>query len=68
MGRTTWESIPEKNRPLHSRINVILSRNKDFKPEPMDENGQVMLFSDFEECLSNLEHEEHVGEVFLIAG
>lgn len=27
MGRKTWESIPEKFRPLPSRLNVILSRN-----------------------------------------
>ena len=27
MGRKTWESIPEKFRPLAGRINVILSRN-----------------------------------------
>jgi len=27
MGRKTWESIPEKFRPLPNRLNVILSRN-----------------------------------------
>ncbi len=29
MGRKTWESLPEKFRPLPDRINAIISRNKD---------------------------------------
>ena len=26
MGRNTWESIPEKYRPLSKRLNILLSR------------------------------------------
>ena len=29
MGRKTWESLPEKFRPLPDRINAVISRNKD---------------------------------------
>ena len=28
MGRKTWESLPEKVRPLKGRINVVVSRNR----------------------------------------
>lgn len=30
MGRSTWESIPKKYRPLPHRFNVILTRNVDY--------------------------------------
>ncbi len=28
MGRKTFESIPDKFRPLKNRINIVLSKNK----------------------------------------
>ena len=31
MGRKTWESIPQKFRPLKDRLNVVLTRNADFE-------------------------------------
>lgn len=33
MGRKNFESIPPKYKPLHGRVNVIISRNPDFMYE-----------------------------------
>lgn len=33
MGRKTWESIPEKRRPLPGRANIVVTRQADFAPE-----------------------------------
>jgi len=33
MGRKTWESLPEKFRPLPGRLNVVISRNGNY-PAP----------------------------------
>ncbi len=31
MGRKTWESLPARFRPLPERINVVVSRNRDYR-------------------------------------
>ncbi|HEY9713021.1 MAG TPA: dihydrofolate reductase, partial [Chroococcales cyanobacterium] len=31
MGRKTWDSIPEKFRPLEGRINIVLTRSRDLQ-------------------------------------
>ncbi len=32
MGRKTYESIPDKNRPLPGRINIVVTRNRAWTP------------------------------------
>jgi dihydrofolate reductase / thymidylate synthase len=65
MGRKTWESIPEKYRPLENRINIVLTRNKNYK---IHQDGLV--------C-SNLDHSMDVidtipnsnkNNIFVIGG
>jgi len=32
MGRKTWDSLPERFRPLPGRLNIVVTRNSDWKP------------------------------------
>jgi dihydrofolate reductase len=41
MGRKTFESFPEKYRPLPGRINIIISRDKNYQPVPTNEDTYV---------------------------
>ncbi|MBN3271538.1 DYR reductase, partial [Polyodon spathula] len=66
MGRKTWFSIPERNRPLKNRINIVLSRELKEPPE-----GAHYLAHDFSSALSVLEVAElahRADQVWLIGG
>ena len=65
MGRKTWESIPEKWRPLAGRLNVVLTKDDRYV---LPEN--VLKFQSFEEALAflNTEYQERVNDIFVIGG
>ncbi|XP_064792725.1 dihydrofolate reductase isoform X1 [Oncorhynchus masou masou] len=66
MGRKTWFSIPERNRPLKNRINIVLSR--ELKEPPA---GAHQLASDFCSALRLLDTAEmaaQVDQVWVIGG
>lgn len=46
MGRKTWESIPEKFRPLPGRKNVVITRSAEYKVP-----DEVICFDDLETAL-----------------
>lgn len=66
MGRKSWECIPIKFRPLKNRINIVLTRNQDFKINDED----VIIKHSLEEALEALSHElkDKVDEVWVIGG
>jgi len=68
MGRKTWESIPEKFKPLSDRINVVLSRKASephfASPYPAD----VLIASSLEDALQKLGLRDDVAEIFAIGG
>jgi dihydrofolate reductase len=62
MGKNTWYSLPEANRPLKARINIVLSSKKDV----MDDGAIVM--GSFPEALEYIEQNELIEKAFVIGG
>jgi dihydrofolate reductase len=66
MGRRTWESLPDRFRPLPGRGNVVVTRNPDWSAQGADRAGSI------EEALDLLESEPQVyviggGEIYTAA-
>jgi dihydrofolate reductase len=59
MGRKTWDSLPNRFRPLPGRRNVVVTRSPEWSAEGAERAGSL------EEALRLLEHEERV---FVIGG
>ncbi len=61
MGRKTWDSLPEKFRPLPGRFNIVLTRDVQFKlPDG------VLKFSAIDEALVNIPSD--IENIFIIGG
>jgi dihydrofolate reductase len=59
MGRRTWESLPDRFRPLPGRRNVVVTRNPDWSADGAARAGSL------DEALGLLQHE---SLVFVIGG
>lgn len=66
MGRVTWESIPKHFRPLHDRINVVMTRNPNYSlPDG------VLRAAGFEQVLKMTKNERLkniIETIFVIGG
>jgi len=72
MGRQTWDSIPQKFKPMSGRINIIITRNKDkFCNDNINiisnDNGNVLVATSFEEAL-HLASSVSDGQIFILGG
>lgn len=65
MGRKTWESIPEKYRPLPDRINAVVTSNPSFNPGSVE----VEHLSGFSDAyLKQLENKYPGKDIYIIGG
>ncbi len=62
MGRRTWESLPDKFRPLPKRLNLVLSRKGLGLPDG------VLHFADFDEGLTYAGRVPGVEDIYVIGG
>ncbi|MBF0523343.1 MAG: dihydrofolate reductase [Candidatus Omnitrophica bacterium] len=63
MGRKTWESLPEKYRPLPERINVVLTRSRDLILP-----GGVEKAGSFQDVFNLLKSRTDWEKIFIIGG
>lgn len=63
MGRTTWESIPEKYKPLPGRLNIVVSRS----PERLGLPQGVLQVPSIEDAIGFSEWRED-EEIFVTGG
>lgn len=61
MGRRNWDSIPLKYRPLSDRINVVITRNKEFR------HPDCIVFNSLEESISHFRKDDS-KDIFIIGG
>ena len=67
MGRKTWESLPKKYRPLHNRINIVISRDT-FAKEKYDIPDSVTLMKSLHLALESLSYNINIDKIFVIGG
>ena len=62
MGRKTWESLPEKFRPLPGRTNIVVTRQEDYRA-----SGATVVNS-LEEARAVAARAPGADEIFVIGG
>jgi len=65
-GSKSYESIPDKQRPLKNRFNIVVSRNPDYYPSQA--NNQTMLCRSLEEAVRVAQAMEYGEKIFIIGG
>ena len=67
MGRKTWQSLPNKSRPLQQRINVVISKDISIR-EKLSIPDSVIVVDSLTMALSVLTGIDNVEDIFVIGG
>lgn len=62
MGRKTWESLPEKVRPLPGRANIVITKQSGYQATG------AMVVNSFEKAVEKASETEGSEEIFVIGG
>jgi dihydrofolate reductase len=69
MGRKTWDSVPERFRPLKGRINVVLSRSHaDVAWDGASDEKEPVKLSSIAKALDGVARNQQIDRVFVIGG
>jgi len=68
MGRKTWESLPEKRRPLPERYNIVITRDSGFKINDLREGENFAVVSSLENGIEKAKRVPGSEEVFIFGG
>ena len=63
MGRRTWESVPDRFRPLPSRLNVVVTHDPNY-----DTAGKAIVATSLEDVLSRARAAPDIETLFIIGG
>jgi dihydrofolate reductase len=68
MGRTTWESLPEKRRPLPGRYNIVITRNEGYLINGAREGKNFAIVKSLEDAIEKAKSCLGSEEVFVFGG
>jgi dihydrofolate reductase len=71
MGRKTWQSIPEKFRPLKNRCNIVLTRDPAHTRLDLDKEGiksKVFFVDSLDAAVDQAVNKFHANKCFVIGG
>ncbi|KIY62906.1 hypothetical protein CYLTODRAFT_426561 [Cylindrobasidium torrendii FP15055 ss-10] len=68
MGRTSWESIPAKFRPLANRVNIVVTRNAEYDLGPEKPQAPILRVLGLDSAFDALKSIPDAHRHFVIGG